>query len=151
MFQTCLIQDNYLFLGSRLGNSLLLRFTEKEQSTVFTLEEKTYAPQPEEAKLPEPEHPSKKKRLDTLGDWMASDVADIRDLDELEVYGSEAKTSVQIASYAFEVLVSFFPYSALEAYLVSFCSNCFRLQLSTHHGLKYQNNMCYLPLSVFCF
>lgn len=34
---------------------------------------------------------------------MASDVADIRDLDELEVYGSEAQTSVQIASYVFEV------------------------------------------------
>jgi len=38
-----------------------------------------------------------------VGDWMASDVADIRDLDELEVYGSEAQTSVQIASYVFEV------------------------------------------------
>jgi hypothetical protein len=35
---------------------------------------------------------------------MASDVADIRDLDELEVYGSETQTSVQIASYVFEVL-----------------------------------------------
>jgi hypothetical protein len=38
-----------------------------------------------------------------VGDWMASDVSDIRDLDELEVYGSEAQTSVQIASYVFEV------------------------------------------------
>jgi hypothetical protein len=43
----------------------------------------------------------------TVGDWMASDVADIRDLDELEVYGSETQTSVQIASYVFEVLFFF--------------------------------------------
>jgi hypothetical protein len=42
-----------------------------------------------------------------VGDWMASDVADIRDLDELEVYGSETQTSVQIASYVFEVLFFF--------------------------------------------
>lgn len=34
---------------------------------------------------------------------MASDVSDIRDLDELEVYGSEAQTSVQLTSYSFEV------------------------------------------------
>jgi hypothetical protein len=30
--------------------------------------------------------PVKKKRIDTTGDWMASDVLDIQDID-LEVYG----------------------------------------------------------------
>lgn len=34
---------------------------------------------------------------------MASDVADIRDLDELEVYGSETQASIQVTSYTFEV------------------------------------------------
>lgn len=38
---------------------------------------------------------------------MASDVADIRDLDELEVYGREHQAStIQIASYIFEVCCS---------------------------------------------
>lgn len=37
--QICLCNDEYLFLGSRLGNSLLLRFTEKDQNTVIDLDE----------------------------------------------------------------------------------------------------------------
>lgn len=90
---TCVCEENYLFLGSRLGNSLLLRFTEKELSTLEARNVDSFLPS----------NPAKKKRLDTLGDWMASDVTEIRDLDELEVYGSEAQTSIQIASYTFEV------------------------------------------------
>lgn len=39
-----------------------------------------------------------------LGDWMASNVSDIRDVDELEVYGNERLSSVmKITSYVFEV------------------------------------------------
>lgn len=50
------------------------------------------------------EAPAKKTKQDFLGDWMASDVLDIKDPEELEVYGSETHTSIQITSYIFEVL-----------------------------------------------
>lgn len=64
-----------------MGNSLLLRFTEKESSVapVITIDEQ----------VRENPLPSKRRRQDALGDWMASDVAEIRDLDELEVYGTQ--------------------------------------------------------------
>ena len=60
---------------------MLLRFTEKESSEapIITLDES----------IREVPVPSKRRRQDALGDWMASDVADIRDLDELEVYGTQ--------------------------------------------------------------
>lgn len=43
------------------------------------------------------------KVLDSLNDCMASDVLDIRDPEELEVYGNEKQASLQITSYNFEV------------------------------------------------
>ena len=49
------------------------------------------------------ETPAKKVKQDFLGDWMASDVLDIKDPEELEVYGNETQTSIQITSYSFEV------------------------------------------------
>lgn len=57
-FQTCVFEDNYIFLGSRLGNSLLLRFSTKEQSANAAISDE---------KLMLNEQPSKKKKLDTLG------------------------------------------------------------------------------------
>lgn len=146
---TCVCEENYLFLGSRLGNSLLLRFTEKEQSTVLTLEEKSYAPKSDQ--------PAKKKRLDTLGDWMASDVADIRDLDELEVYGSEAQTSVQIASYVFEVcdsLLNIGPCGNISMGEPAFLSEEFStmqdpdIELFTTSGYGKNGALCVLQRSV---
>lgn len=64
-----------------MGNSLLLRFTEKElsEAPIITIDES----------VRDQSVPAKRRRQDALGDWMASDVADIRDLDELEVYGTQ--------------------------------------------------------------
>uniref|UniRef100_A0A182SNX7 RSE1/DDB1/CPSF1 first beta-propeller domain-containing protein n=1 Tax=Anopheles maculatus TaxID=74869 RepID=A0A182SNX7_9DIPT len=73
----CVCEDEYLFLGSRLGNSLLLRFKEKDESLVITIDDSG-------AVEKEPKRPRMEE-------------------EELEVYGSGYKTSVQLTSYIFEV------------------------------------------------
>ena len=93
----CLCADNYLFLGSRLGNSLLLRFVEKESELLNDPNVQIFS------NINNDEPPSKKVKQDCLGDWMASDVSAIKDPEELEVYGNETQTSIQISSYIFEV------------------------------------------------
>ena len=74
-------EEEYLFLGSRLGNSLLLRFKEKDDDMVITIED---AETPVDKDL----HIAKRLRLEA---------------EELEVYGSGVRTSVHVSSYIFEI------------------------------------------------
>lgn len=78
----CVCSGEYLFLGSRLGNSLLLRFTENDQNTVITIDDNAEMPTADVA-----ERDTRKRMED----------------DDLEVYGIGRTHSVQLTNYQFEV------------------------------------------------
>lgn len=94
----CVCDKDYIFLGSRLGNSLLLRLGEK--GTVREIIE-----QAEEGNGEKPIDDIEMEDLTEVDD----EIARIKrsrlalDMEEVEVYGSEKKTHFTIKIFGFEV------------------------------------------------
>lgn len=86
---------------------MLLRYTEKDNQVITLEDDQPSAKRAKTDVMSNGTNANEPERvLDSLNDCMASDVLDIRDPEELEVYGNEKQASLQIASFIFEVIIS---------------------------------------------
>uniref|UniRef100_H2YEY2 Cleavage/polyadenylation specificity factor A subunit C-terminal domain-containing protein n=1 Tax=Ciona savignyi TaxID=51511 RepID=H2YEY2_CIOSA len=117
------MEDGFIFLGSRLGNSLLLRYTEAHP------ESKVPSKQVGLCGMEEPA--AKRKRLNTAADWAGITSHDIEDL---EMYGKDTVTAEPLSSYKFEVcdsLLNIGPCGAAELGEPAYLSEEFVTQRET--------------------
>ncbi|XP_046842270.1 cleavage and polyadenylation specificity factor subunit 1-like isoform X2 [Xenia sp. Carnegie-2017] len=100
----CYCEEGYLFLGSRLGNSLLLRYTQKVDKRFPNGVNPT---KPNEGFPPH----MKRRKLDSECMHGLTD-----EVDDLEVYGADTK-SAEVTTYTFEVcdsLINIGPCSCVD-------------------------------------
>ena len=84
-----------MFMASRLGNSLLLRFTSREAGQVGLLRRQ------------EREPPNKRFRVDMGGDWLDTEL----EMDDTELFGNQETAAHRIKAFTFEVIfdISIYP------------------------------------------
>ena len=83
----CMAGPGCLFLASRLGNSLLLRFTSREAGQVGQIRRQ------------EREPPNKKFRVDMGGEWLDTEL----EMDDTELFGTQETAAHKIKAFTFEV------------------------------------------------
>ena len=85
----CMAGPDCLFLASRLGNSLLLRFTSREAGQVGQIRRQ------------EREPPNKKFRVDMGGEWLDTEL----EMDDTELFGTQETAAHKIKAFTFEVIL----------------------------------------------
>lgn len=69
----------------------------------ISVQENTTEKEKEKEQREDPAAKKTRVEYDSINDCVASNVIEISDQDELEVYGSDIRTSTQLTSYVFEV------------------------------------------------
>ncbi|XP_016355179.1 cleavage and polyadenylation specificity factor subunit 1 [Sinocyclocheilus anshuiensis] len=117
VLSTCMttMEAGYLFLGSRLGNSLLLRYTEKLQET--PMEEG----RENEEKEKQEEPPNKKKRVDSVANWFQTNPEPDLEVVVCSGFGKNGALSVLQKSIRPQVVTTFELPGCHDMWTVIYC------------------------------